>query len=68
MMNLIIALLITTGAPACEYEDGSSQKVCVWNAKEQGNGKGDSLVIINGGKRTAKVIYISHKTANRIIR
>jgi len=67
-MNLIIALALALGAPACNYEDGSGQGACVWNAKAQGNGKGHSLLIINGGKDHAKVIRISHRTANRITR
>ena len=67
MISLIISLLLATGAPACEYEDGSSQKVCIWDAKHQGNGEGKSGIIIKGGTRTAKYIAIPHRTAHRII-
>lgn len=67
MIALLISLLLATGAPACEYEDGSSQKVCIWDAKHQGNGEGNSGIIINGGTDRDRYIPISHRTAHRII-
>lgn len=67
MVSLLISLLLATGAPACEYEDGSSQRLCVWDAKHQGNGQGRSSLILNGGKDNARHIFISHRTAHRII-
>jgi len=67
MISLLISLLLAAGAPACEYEDGSSQKYCVWDARHQGNGAGTSILIFNGGTNHATDIPISHRTAHRII-
>jgi hypothetical protein len=67
MVSLLISLLLATGAPACEYEDGSSQKVCIWDAKHMGNGEGKSGIIIKGGTDHSKWIPVSHRTAHRII-
>ena len=59
LATLTIPLLVTSGAiaslpsgnlPACEYEDGSSQPACVWDATEEGNGIGRSLINLQYGK------------------
>lgn len=68
MLSVLISLLLAAGAPACEYEDGSSQKVCVWDARHMGNGVGTSAIIFNGGTNHATDIPVSHRTAHRIIR
>ena len=58
---LTIPLLVTSGAiaslpipttnlPVCEYEDGSSQPACVWDASEEGNGVGRNLINLQYGK------------------
>lgn len=51
--------------PLCIHEDGSTQLICVWHARKQGNGRGRSVLNIDYG-RDQKVI--SHKTANRLTR
>lgn len=66
-MNFLIAALLTLGAPACNYEDGSGQQVCAWQANEVGNKVGSSFVIWNGGTPDAKIKYISHRKAARIL-
>jgi hypothetical protein len=43
MLALIIALLL--GFPPCAAEDSTN---CVWDAQEQGNGRGTSFVDIDG--------------------
>lgn len=35
--------------PACEYEDGSTQQVCVWDGRNQGNKTGDVIVNVDWG-------------------
>lgn len=45
----------------CEYEDSNN---CVWNAKRQGNGLGDSVIIT----RQYRVIVIKHWQAYRLVR
>lgn len=35
--------------PACEYEDGSTQQICVWDGRTQGNGRGDVIVNVDWG-------------------
>ena len=68
----ITAMVLTApkanAAPACIYEDGSSQARCVWDAKHMGNGEGRSVLIINGGTDNAKIKYISHKKAHRLLK
>lgn len=39
----------------CEVEDGSTQKVCFWDAERQGNGKGKSFYSFNYGE---DVVYV----------
>lgn len=34
----------TPALPACEYEDGSGQALCYWDAQTSGNGEGTSLI------------------------
>ncbi len=36
--------------PACECEDGSTQNVCVWDGRKQGNGVGAIVVNLDKGK------------------
>ena len=63
LATLTIPLLVTSGAiaslpipttslPVCEYEDGSSQAACVWDASEEGNGVGRNLINLQYGKVT----------------
>ena len=52
MFYTILFYLLLTFAPPCEYEDGSGQAVCTWNATDQGNGLGNSFVTIGS------VIYL----------
>lgn len=56
-----------TAAPACEYEDGSSQRVCVWDAAHSGNGIGRSVVIRHGGTDRGTVTFVSHRRAHSLI-
>ena len=51
----------------CKYEDGSGQARCVWDAKHSGNGRGQSLKIINGGEDDARYIEITHRRAHRLL-
>lgn len=44
--------------PACEYEDGSTQRSCYWDAQRQGNGKGWSMIHMNYGKQTIIVSWL----------
>ncbi len=66
-MNFLIAALLTLGAPACNYEDGSGQRVCVWQANEAGNRVGHSALIWKGGTDDARARLISHRIAAKII-
>lgn len=50
----------------CRFEDGSGQRVCVWDAGHAGNGVGDSFIAINGGTDRARYVYISHRKAHRL--
>ena len=34
--------------PPCQYEDGSGQNACVWDAHTPGNGIGNDVVILGG--------------------
>lgn len=34
--------------PACEWETGEGQPACVWHADRQGDGRGDSLLMVTG--------------------
>jgi hypothetical protein len=50
----------------CRYEDGSGQRVCIWDAGHQGNGAGRSFIAIRGGTDNARYITISHAKAHRL--
>jgi len=50
----------------CRYEDGSGQRVCIWDAGHQGNGEGDSFIAVRGGTDSARYIRISHAKAHRL--
>lgn len=39
----------TAKLPLCKHEDGSTQQVCVWVGKRQGNRKGDTIVNLDWG-------------------
>lgn len=39
---------VASPAPACEWETGEGQAACVWHADRQGDGRGDSLLLIAG--------------------
>jgi hypothetical protein len=77
-MKFIIAALIAafplTATPSqgagthdrCKEEDGSGQRVCIWDAGSQGNGVGHSFIAFHGGTDQAKYIYISHEKAYRM--
>lgn len=41
----------------CDYEDGSGQDMCHWDAKTQGNGHGLSYTIFHGGTDQEVVIF-----------
>lgn len=44
--------------PACEQEDGSTQRACYWDAQRMGNGKGWSMIHMNYGKQTIIVSWL----------
>ena len=50
----------------CHYEDGSGQRVCIWDAGHQGNGVGQSFIAVRGGTDHARYIRISHAKAHRL--
>jgi hypothetical protein len=75
MRTLLKAALVATSVPLfspfghiapCEYEDGSSQYMCVWDAKHQGNGRGHSALIIRGGHDDQVVIRLPHRLAHQL--
>lgn len=49
---VVVALVGATVAPdfipPCEFEDGSGQAVCYWNAAVSGNGRGESYLMVGG--------------------
>lgn len=47
---LVAATAVPQVAPPCEFEDGSGQAVCYWDAAVAGNGRGESYLMV-GGKR-----------------
>lgn len=49
---------------ACKNENGSGQRLCVWDAKHMGNGSGKSLLNIGG--EDGYHFVISHRTAHRL--
>lgn len=56
---------VQQGVEPCVNEDGSGQRVCVWDAKRRGNGDGFSFLSTNHGKRT---YVIPHKAARKMSR
>lgn len=44
--------------PACQHEDGSTQRACYWDAQRQGNGKGWSMIHMNYGRQTIMVSWL----------
>lgn len=50
----------------CHFEDGSGQAICLWNARQSGNGIGDSFIAIHGGTDHSRYIYIGQRLANRL--
>ena len=42
------AVGIVAAVPDCEWETGDGQPVCVWHADRQGDGRGDSLLLVAG--------------------
>ena len=42
------AVGIVAAAPDCEWETGEGQAACVWHADRQGDGRGDSLLLVAG--------------------
>lgn len=45
---VIGGITVAHGAEPCVHEDGSGQAVCSWNAQTQGNGIGESHMVIEG--------------------
>lgn len=56
----------TDRTPVCQYEDGSGQARCVWDARHNGNGVGRSYVVVHGGRDDAKIRFVSHRRAHRL--
>ena len=44
----VLAGHVASPLPACEWETGEGQAVCVWHADRQGDGRGDSLLLVGG--------------------
>lgn len=48
-LTMAAAMTATAAAvPDCEWETGEGQAACVWHADRQGDGRGDSLLLIGG--------------------
>lgn len=45
---LAAATVSPDSIPPCQFEDGSGQSVCYWDAATRGNHVGDSYVLIGG--------------------
>lgn len=43
-MRPVSATVDVAPMPACTYEDGSGQALCMWDASEQGNGMGTDVI------------------------
>lgn len=39
---------VASPLPVCEWETGEGQSACVWHADRQGDGRGDSLLLVAG--------------------
>ena len=50
LIVLVIARIAVPYAPACAWETGEGQAVCVWHADAQGNGEGRSLLLVGGAE------------------
>ena len=72
ILTAILALMVAAPSQgssthdACKYEDGSGQRVCVWDAGHMGNGEGRSYIAVHGGTDQAKYIRISEARAYRM--
>lgn len=44
--------------PACEHEDGSTQRACYWDAQRQSNGQGWSMINMDYGQQTIIVSWL----------
>ena len=48
-LTMAAAMTATVAAvPDCEWETGEGQAACVWHADRQGDGRGDSLLLVAG--------------------
>lgn len=45
---LVAATAFPVSIPPCQFEDGSGQAVCYWNAAVSGNGRGESYLMVGG--------------------
>lgn len=45
---LVAATVSPDSIPPCEFEDGSGQAVCYWDAATSGNGRGESYLMVGG--------------------
>lgn len=45
---LVAATVFPVSIPPCQFEDGSGQAVCYWNAAVSGNGRGESYLMVGG--------------------
>lgn len=45
---LVAATVSPQVVPPCQFEDGSGQAVCYWNAAVSGNGRGESYLMVGG--------------------
>lgn len=52
--------------PPCKQEDGSGQRICVWDARHRGNGVGHSFISIREGGMTFTK-RIKHRKAHRLV-
>lgn len=39
---------VASPLPDCEWETGEGQAACIWHADRQGDGRGDSLLLVGG--------------------
>ena len=45
---LVAATAFPVSIPPCQFEDGSGQAVCYWDAAVAGNGRGESYLMVGG--------------------
>jgi len=73
ILTTILTAILTAGmTPAvdwnpCQFEDGSGQRRCVWDAKHMGDGQGDSVKIRRGGTDDATYQVITHRRAKHLL-